>query len=203
MSHFVHVSTTVSKLGPAIPTVNLPALVTCRPDAPCRTEGCYALRGNFRYTNVQKAIYNNLLAYQKNPKLFFSMVAEVFQNFQRARWFSSGDIVDMNFLKGMCWVARKCPNTKMLCFTKKYELVNQFLAEGHRIPKNLKIVFSRWKDFPCPNPNNLPETYVYFPKEKSANENIPHDAIPCSGKCSSCTSCWTLNKGQSVVFRKH
>ena len=56
MSHFVHVSTTVSKLGPTIPTVNLPALVTCRPDAPCRTEGCYALQGNFRYPGVQKSM---------------------------------------------------------------------------------------------------------------------------------------------------
>ena len=202
MSHFVHVSTTVSKLGSAIPTVNLPPIVTCRPDAPCFKD-CYARRGNFRYQNAQNSMENNLLAYQENPKLFFSMIAEVWQNFQRARWFSAGDIVDEKFLRGMCWVARKCPKTEMLCFTKKYDLVNQFLAEKHIIPKNLHIVFSRWRDFPCENPHNFPETWVFFPKETEANVLIPQDAIPCSGQCSKCSSCWTLKKGQCVVFKKH
>ena len=203
MAHFVHVSTTVSKLGNAIPTVNLPPVVTCRPDAPCFKD-CYARRGNFRYKNVMNSMENNLLAYKENPHLFFTMIAEVWQNFLRARWFAAGDIVDKEFLKGMCWVARKCPNTKILCFTKKYELVNQFLDEGHKIPKNFKIVFSRWKDFPCNNKYNLPETWVYFPKgEKDINALIPEDAIPCSGKCSKCAACWNLKKGQSVVFKKH
>lgn len=202
MSHFVHVSTTVSKLGASIPTVNLPPIVTCRADAPCFKD-CYARRGHFRYKNVQNSMENNLLAYQENPKLFFSMIAEVWQNFLRARWFSAGDIVDMDFLRGMCWVARKCPKTKILCFTKKYELINQFLDEKHKIPENLHIVFSRWKDFPCDNKYNLPETWVFFPKEKEINQLIPSDAIPCSGKCSQCSSCWTLKKGQCVVFKKH
>ena len=203
MAHFVHVSTTVSKLGNAIPTVNLPPIVTCRPDAPCFKD-CYARRGNFRYKNVMSSMENNLLAYKENPQLFFTMIAEVWQNFLRTRWFAAGDIVDMDFLKGMCWVARKCPNTKILCFTKKYELINQFLDEGHKIPKNFRIVFSRWKDFPCDNKYNLPETWVYFPKGgKDINALIPEDAIPCSGKCSKCAACWNLKKGQSVVFKKH
>ena len=203
MAHFVHVSTTVSKLGNTIPTVNLPPVITCRPDAPCFKD-CYARRGNFRYQNVVNSMENNLLAYKENPKLFFAMIAEVWQNFLRARWFSAGDIVDMDFLKGMCWVARKCPNTKILCFTKKYELINQFLDEGHKIPKNFRVVFSRWKDFPCDNKYNLPETWVYFPKgKKDINALIPEGAIPCSGKCSKCAACWNLKKGQSVVFKKH
>ena len=203
MAHFVHVSTTVSKLGNAIPTVNLPPIVTCRPDAPCFKD-CYARRGNFRYKNVMSSMENNLLAYKENPQLFFTMIAKVWQNFLRTRWFAAGDIVDMDFLKGMCWVARKCPNTKILCFTKKYELINQFLDEGHKIPKNFRIVFSRWKDFPCDNKYNLPETWVYFPKGgKDINALIPEDAIPCSGKCSKCAACWNLKKGQSVVFKKH
>ena len=53
------------------------------------------------------------------------------------------------------------------------------------------------------NKHNLPETWVFFPKEKETNQLIPSDAIPCSGKCSQCSSCWTLKKGQCVVFKKH
>ena len=109
---------------------------------------------------------------------------------------------DMDYLKGMCWVARKCPNTKILCFTKKFELVNQFLAEKHKIPKNLVIVFSSWDNFVPENPYNLPMTYVEF-KDKSRNTRIPQDSIKCTGSCPKCLGCFHLKKGGSVVFKKH
>lgn len=207
MSHLVHVSTSVSKLGASIPTVNLPPIVTCRPNAPCAKctaegGGCYALKGHFTLPNVKKSLNENLLAYKENPKLYFSMIAESFKMFNYARFHSSGDLVDMDYLKGMCWVARKCPNTKILCFTKKFELVNQFLAEKHKIPKNLVIVFSSWDNFIPENPYNLPMTYVEF-KDKSRNTHIPQDSIKCTGSCPKCLGCFHLKKGGSVVFKKH
>ena len=203
----VHISTTVSKLGASIPTVNLPPIITCRPDAPCakcaeERGGCYALRGHFIYPNVKKSLQNNLDAYKENPRLYFSMIADKFKMFQYTRFHSSGDLVDMEYLKGMCWVARKCPNTKILCFTKKFELVNQFLDEGHKIPKNLVIIFSSWGDFIPENPYNLPMTYVKFRDEKR-NSHIPKDAINCTGNCPKCLGCWNLKKGGSVYFKKH
>lgn len=200
----VKISTSVTKLGAQIPSINLPPIITCRSDAPC-THGCYALKGNFRYKGVKNRLAENLAAYKENSKLFFDMIIEQTRLFKFCRWHSSGDIVDMKYLLGMCRVARKNKDVRYLCFTKKYELVNQFLDEGHRIPKNLKIVFSCWKDFVPENPYNLPTTWVYFPKkgEDIYNYLIPEDAIPCSGKCYACQSCWTLQKNQSVVFRKH
>ena len=51
----VKISTTVSKLGATIPTINLPPIITCRPDAPCK-HGCYALRGHFIYPAVKKTL---------------------------------------------------------------------------------------------------------------------------------------------------
>lgn len=199
---FVHISTTNSKLGAAIPSINLPAITTCRPDAPCFKE-CYARRGNFLYKTVQNSLANNLLAYKENPKLFFSMIAEQTGEYRRCRWHSSGDIVDENYLKGMCWVARKNPHTMYLCFTKKYELINAYIEAKHLIPRNLTIVFSAWKDFMPTNPHNFPTTFVFFPKQPEMNKCIPEDAIPCGGKCSSCSACWQLKKGQSVYFKKH
>ena len=200
----VKVSVTISKLGATIPSINLPPVVTCRPNAPC-IHGCYALRGHFRYDAVKNRLAENLAAYKENPKLFFDMIAEQTKLARFCRWHSSGDIVDINYLAGMCKVARKNKGVKYLCFTKKYELVNQYLDEGHKIPSNLRIVFSCWKDFVPENPYNIPTTWVYFPKkgENEFNHLIPEDAIPCSGKCYACQSCWQLKKGQSVVFKKH
>lgn len=198
----VRVSNTVSKLGAAIPCVNLPAGITCRPDAPCFKE-CYARHGHFLYTNVKRSLANNLKAFDTNPDLYFEMILNGSKGYQRFRWHSSGDIVSTRYLEGMCWVARRNPQTSYLCFTKKFELVNNYIANGHRIPKNLKIVFSGWTDWMPENPYNFPTTWVYYPKNEAANACIPKKAIPCGGKCSECSTCWNLKKGQSVVFKKH
>ena len=120
----VQISTSVSKLGPTIPTVNLPAIITCRPDAPCAKStaeggGCYALRGRWLFQGVKDRLAENLRAYKTNPRLYFDMIAEFFDNYKFARFHSSGDIVDAEYLAGMCRVARKCKNTQILCFTKK------------------------------------------------------------------------------------
>lgn len=210
-------SVNVTKLGAAIPSINLPPIVTCRPDAPCAKcveegGGCYALRGHWLYPNVRNTVWNNLYAYKTNPKLFFDVIAQQTCMFKFVRWFSSGDIVNMEFFKGMVRVARKNKDVKYLCFTKKYEIVNDYLNAGLRIPSNLKIVFSTWGDFIPENPHNLPMTYVRLNmrgnkeqklKIKEMNDKIPETAIPCTGKCYACQSCWSLKKGQNIVFKKH
>ena len=200
MKQYVKVSNTNSKLGGQIYSINLPAVVTCRPDAPC-FKGCYARKGNWTFTNVKNSLENNLDAYKSNPDLFFESIAAQTALVRFCRWHSSGDIVDMQYFEGMCKVARKNKETHYLCFTKKYEIINEFLAKGKRIPKNLSIVFSAWDNWIPENPYDLPMTYVYG--EKFNNELIPKDAIPCGGRCENCQACWTLKKGQHVYFLKH
>lgn len=200
MKQYVKVSNTNSKLGGQIYSINLPAVVTCRPDAPC-FKGCYARKGNWTFTNVKNSLESNLEAYKGNPDLFFESVAAQTALVRFCRWHSSGDIVDMQYFEGMCKVARKNKDTHYLCFTKKHEIINEFLSKGKRIPKNLSIVFSAWSNWIPENPYDLPMTYVYG--KEFNNELIPKDAIPCSGKCETCQACWTLKKGQHVYFLKH
>ena len=200
MKQYVKVSNTNSKLGGQIYSINLPAVVTCRPDAPC-FKGCYARKGNWTFSNVKSSLESNLEAYKSNPDLFFESVAAQTVLVRFCRWHSSGDIVDMQYFEGMCKVARKNKETHYLCFTKKYEIINEFLSKGKRIPKNLSIVFSAWSNWIPENPYDLPMTYVYG--KEFNNELIPKDAIPCGGKCETCQACWTLKKGQHVYFLKH
>ena len=202
----VKISLTNSKLGAAIPSVNLPAGVTCRADAPCQ-KGCYAKKGNWTYKNVKTSVANNLEVFNKDPQTYFDDIISQLNNdditYKFFRWHSSGDIVNNEYLKGIIRVAEACPQTKFLCFTKKFHLVNIYLDYNHTLPSNLKIVFSAWdKDFKVDNPYNLPVTYINF-KDKSKNADIPEFSIPCIGKCYECKSCWSLEKGQSVVFNQH
>ena len=164
-------------------------------------KGCYACKGNWLFPNVKNSLESNLEAYKSNPDLFFESIATQTALVRFCRWHSSGDIVDMQYFEGMCKVARKNKETHYLCFTKKYEIINEFLSKGKRIPKNLSIVFSAWSNWIPENPYDLPMTYVYG--KEFNNELIPKDAIPCGGKCENCQACWTLKKGQHVYFLKH
>ena len=201
----VRISTTNTKLSGQIPSVNLPPIRTCRKNAPC-SHLCYATKGNFTFPNVKESHINNLACFIDNPKKYFDDIIAYLNGLVSYRYFryhSSGDIVNEEYFEGMIRVAKKCKSVKFLCFTKKFEIINNYLANGGKIPSNLHIVFSAWdKNFKVDNPYNLPMTYVDF-KNKELNPNIPELAIPCVGKCYECQSCWSLQKGQSVVFHQH
>ena len=66
----IHISTQNRKLGMTIPSINLPAITTCRANAPCK-KGCYACKGTFLYSTVQKSMQNNLDIYKTSPKAYF------------------------------------------------------------------------------------------------------------------------------------
>lgn len=198
----LHISRGNSKLGPQIPSVNLPAGSTCRPDAPCRTK-CYALKGRFRFRNVRSAAEDNLALWNSAPDIFESGILTSAYASRFFRWHSSGDIPDAAYLDMMFRIAEKLPDTRFLCFTKRYELVNEKLNTVPR-PTNLIIVLSSWGSFIPDNPHNLPVAYVRF---RNAESNIPPEAHHCPKYCGDCTltgnSCWDLNPGESVYFDEH
>lgn len=200
----ITISLNNSKLGDKIPSLNLPPILTCRSDAPCKKD-CYALRGHFTYKNVKQSMQNNLDLFLKDSKKFFDSIIDFLNNgditFKFFRWFGAGDIVNDTFFKGIVKVAKKCKNTKFLVFTKKFDIVNNYLKEN-AMPKNLNVVFSGWdENFKIDNPYNLPTTYVYFKNKE--NKHIPEFSIPCGASCKSCKSCWMLKAFQSVYFNKH
>jgi len=201
----VHVSRGVSKLGHAIPSVNLPPGPTCRPDAPC-FKLCYARKGRFSFQHNKDLTQRNLDLWTTDPVRFERECVCAAYPSRFFRWHSSGDIPDANYLKMMVRVAEDCPNTSFLCFTKKYELVDDFIREQgvEAVPRNLKLVYSAWDNFVPRNPNNLPMAYIDL---KGKDCPIPDDARVCTGYCGDCVlsrySCWDLNPGESVVFKQH
>ena len=115
------ISITNSKLGGKIPQLNLPPIITCREDAPCK-KLCYARKGNWLYDNVKKNHLNNLEHFKRDSKNFFDSIIKYLNNddvvYKFFRWHSSGDIIDLNYLLGIIRVAKETPQTKFLVFTK-------------------------------------------------------------------------------------
>ncbi len=200
----VKISTTNSKLG-LIPSVNLTPVLTCRKNCPCAKD-CYATKGRFRFQNVKQNMRNNYEEYLREPDNYFAEIKHAINNgmvsYSYFRWHASGDIVDEKYFEGMIRTAIDLPDTKFLAFTKKFELVNSYIKNGGIIPQNLNIVFSAWGDsFKVDNPYGFPVAYVRF--HDCENKSIPETAIECSGDCTNCLQCWSVKKGQSVVFNKH
>ena len=202
----IKISTTNSKLGYQIPSISLLPACSCRKDAPC-AHGCYGKRGNFTYKAAQEAQYHNFEVFNQNPDKYFqeiiSYLNDALISYKYFRWHTVGDIVNYDYFLGMIKVAQKCKQVKFLCFTKKFDIVNDYISKNERIPANLKIVFSAWHNaFKVDNPYDFPVAYVFF-KKQELNPTIPDLAIPCGGHCPDCLACWSLKKGQSVVFNQH
>ena len=197
---------TNSKLGGYIAQLNFPAGISCRPDAPC-AHGCYANKHHFRMVNIVNSMQEKLTFYFKDPDKFFRCLDTELMMipYNYMRYFSSGDIPDGIFFLMMCRLARRHPFTHFLCFTKKYEIINEYLSEGKRIPSNLVVVLSNWGDWIAENPHSLPTAWVMFGDERDSH--IPDDARTCSGNCGNCvltdSHCWNMKKNDSVKFKKH
>lgn len=190
-----------SKLG-AIYNINMPAVVTCAPGVPCKG-CCYARKGNYGFSNVKACYMQNYETYLKSPELAENDILLQLPHIDSkyttlyTRWHSSGDIVDMRYLHMMVSIAKKRPFMKFLAFTKKYDIVNQYIAANGFFPVNLTIVFSHWTTFPMDNPYNMPVAVV---KEYS---DINLQGFECTGKCETCYHCWSMSAYGKVVFKKH
>lgn len=204
VTEHVHISRGVTKLGADIPSVSLPPVCTCRPDAPC-TKKCYARKGRWCFSHNKALLQQNIDIWNENPVSFQRDILIASFHSRFFRWHSSGDIPDMRYLEMMVDTANRLPDTKFLCFTKKFEMVNEYLGVHKAFPQNLRVVFSAWGSFIPENPYNLPMAYVRF---KGGNQsNIPTDAFQCKNYCGDCVmsgcSCWDLKTGESVVFNEH
>ena len=202
----VHISKGITKLGADIPSVSLPPVVTCRCGAPCASSHkCYVMKGRWRFGHNKELLRTNLDIWKSEPESFQRDVFIAAFHSRFFRWHSSGDIPDENYLGMMVDLAQELPDTRFLCFTKKFEMINAYLDVHKAFPENLRIVFSAWGSFVPDNPYSLPVACVRL--KGDSQSVIPADAIPCKKYCGTCVisggSCWDLKNGQSVCFDEH
>lgn len=190
-----------SKMG-AIPSVSLPPVKTCAAGVPCASK-CYAAKMCKLRPSVRDAYERNLQELLENPESYWAQVRGAAAGSRFFRFHVSGDILDVMYLYDMALTARMLPHTTFLAFTKRYDIVNDFIAGGCDIPENLKIIFSEWGDcWDVPNPYNLPTAAVIF---KGAE--IPEHWKICGGNCYACAcrgvGCWELKSGETIAFYEH
>lgn len=200
----VSISRGNSKMG-AIPSVSLPPIITCSKEA-CKHCGkkCYAAKiARLRPKTVGLSYQRNLDILKNDPEKYWREIDAALMVNRFFRFGVSGDIYNKEYLAKMCELARKNSHCQILCFTKQFDIVNEYLEE-HRLPKNLHLIFSAWRGMEMKNPHNLPEAHVMY---KDGYTTAKDGAKWCSGNCFECSvnmaNCWSLKKSESIIFKEH
>lgn len=198
----VSISNANSKMGNVASVSTLP-FITC--PARCADScgsACYAAKlANLR-PNVLRSYANNTAIAMLRPDLYWPQVELAVLAVRYFRFHVSGDIMNRDYFQHMIDIARRNPKTEILCFTKRFELVNAWIADNGELPCNLHVLFSGWQEMKPINPHALPETDVYE-KEEQIRDNWKL----CGGNCFNCAcrgvGCWQAGKGDVVAFKKH
>ena len=201
----VSISKGNEKLG-SIQSVSLPSGITCK-ECGCRKK-CYARRIEQRRKSVRDAYQNNLTVLNKEPDTYWREVEAAIMLSRYFRFHVSGDIPNQDYLSQMSIIARRNQHCEILCFTKRYEFVNEHIrflkSIGSELPGNLHIILSAWPGIEMVNPFLLPEAHIRF---RNGATTARKDAKECSGNCSECAitdeGCWTLRLGEQVIFNEH
>lgn len=190
-----------SKMG-SVPSVSLPSIKTCRQCA-CH-EKCYAQKLERLRPAVRNAYQHNLEVLINEPETYWREVEASVMMSRFFRFHVSGDIPTAEYLANMVAVSHRNPHCEILCFTKRYEMVNEFIEKNGELPSNLHMIFSGWVGLDVVNPFRLPEAHVRY---RSGFTTARDDAVECGGNCTECAltdgGCWSLQKGQQVVFNEH
>jgi hypothetical protein len=181
------------------PSFNLPASACITgaklvnvPGSTC--SGCYALKGRYRFPNVQAALQRRL-AKLHSPRWVDAMVTLI-DNDPVMRWHDSGDIQSAKHLTNIFEVCNRTPDTMHWLPTREARFIK--LLDPDVVPKNLKIVLSDHMNDQKVQPSWWPYT---------SGVTTDHGSVTCpasrqGNKCLDCRKCWD-RETKRVIYGKH
>lgn len=191
--HAISISEGNVKMG-AIPSFSVTPLRTCPAGIPCANL-CYARRMEKRRDNTAKAYRNNTEAVLHRPNDVVRILTYYIKmkNLTHFRFNVAGDFNLTGYWEVAIRVAKACPECKFLAFTKLYSI------QERRKPSNLTVVLSVWKKY---KPEKSKYALALF-DDGSEECNVPETGFVCPGNCETCLHCFTMKKGEAVIFKKH
>ena len=178
------------------PAYNLPA-TACKtgaklvkiPGSVCA--GCYALKGRYRFKNVQDALGRRAASIM-HPDWIEAMVALI-SGHEYFRWHDSGDIQSVEHLKRIFEVCKRTPFTRHWMPTREARFLR--LMDPDIIPSNLIIRMSSHMIDQGPV-TFWPWTSTVSTKSKTC------PAMDQGNSCRDCRACWDRSVS-NVTYPKH
>ena len=155
-------------------------------------EGCYALKGRYRFPNVKAALNRRLKALE-HPQWVQAMIVLI-KGRPVFRWHDSGDIQSAQHLKNIFEICKATPETRHWLPTREAQFL-KFL-DPEVVPKNLKIVFSDHM-----NDQARGVTFWPYTSGVSTQGGVTCPAPKQGNQCQSCRACWDRNV-KRVIYGK-
>ena len=155
-------------------------------------EGCYALKGRYRFNNVQAALKRRLAAIE-TPEWVDAMV-QLIKPHKEFRWHDSGDIQSLEHLQNIFRICRRTPETSHWLPTREAHILKR--VKVNEVPRNLIIRFSS---------HMIDQAPVNFWPWTSTVVTDGQHSCPAStqgNSCGSCRQCWN-REIKNVSYPKH
>lgn len=193
-----------SKTGANCWTISLIPVADCPNCKGCMKE-CYDLRNVCFQPAVQNDRARNSALHKADKKRFWDEVdIQVKANFVMELRINVGGDLDNEDFAYVAELGKRNPKTMILFFTKNYSGINAFL-ESNNFPENVRPIMSAWEGMEMNNIHNLPCSHVLW--EDGRTTAPQYGAVYCGGNCSECAfkgeGCWTLKRGEHVIFNAH
>ena len=162
---------------------------------------CYALRGNYRYSNVtnaQERRYQALLSEKWVEAMICAINGSESSGF--FRWHDAGDLQGVWHLEKIVAVCNGTPTIKHWLPTREFGFVGEFVRNGGIIPANLCIRFSALMFDGIPPIELANRAGVQVSGASKTDFTCP--ASKQENKCLSCRACWDKDKF-NVTYKKH
>jgi Gene product 88 len=161
--------------------------------------GCYALKGNYLYNNVQQS-HANRLASVSGPAWTAAMVELLNRAGEKYhRWHDSGDLQSTEHLTKIAAVAALTPHIRHWLPTRELQIVQDYIAQGGKVPDNLLIRVSATM-IDGPATKKWIWTSGVHQNKKPRGRVCP--APTQDNKCGECRSCWS-RRVRHVSYHKH
>ena len=153
--------------------------------------GCYALKGRYRFPNVKEALERRYQAAKNNPGWIYGMVYLIqATKHKEFRWHDAGDLIDLQHLLRIFEVCKLTPDVKHWLPTREAQILSNI--DPRMVPDNLIIRLSATKvDGPAPKSwpwTSTVVTDVIGPPTATVGARCP---APMQGNaCQDCRACW-------------
>ena len=165
-------------------------------------EECYALKGMYRFGNVQDALEKRFQslgdqAWVNSMALLISKQSKDF-----FRWHDSGDIQSVDHLDKIVQVCKLTPDPKHWLPTREYKIVESYIEKNGKLPSNLVLRLSAHKvNFPAPT-KLAKRLGVQTSTVTTSKDTFTCKAPNQENACKECRLCWN-SKVSNVSYLKH
>ena len=173
---------------------------------------CYAVKDAKRYHNTCiPSLAKNTLIMRNNLNGMFQQLknAIVEKKVKTLRYHSSGEIESYEYLVKMAELAEEMPQVKFYFYTKRFNILENYLKYNGKLPDNLVANVSEWKGNTQGYKLDGLNVFMYDDGTDPAIKSVVHcPAVDTKGHktgvtCDQCGRCFNKNDGHVTAVYAH